>query len=216
MDGATIGAISGLLGVCVGGGIQALQSWRARRLEAESVLSALVAEVEALTRLIHHRGFRIWMENARSSAQVDVQRGAGGERVEWMQIPTNYNYWSTYEALSNKIGLLHPYYADRITRFYMLIKAIHENYVPSSPWHLAVTARDAVELLENDIALFDAAMLLSLKIASFRKAKPPRGVVDDSLGTLASNSPWAHIEVAHAAQAQPRGPVRAWLARIFS
>lgn len=193
MNGAILAAFIGLIGVAMGGGMQALQNWRARKLEASSVLSALVSEVEALARLIHHRGFRKAILHYRSQAMELVQAGQGQADFPGLLIPAEHNYFATYDALISKIGLLDPYYADRITRFYTLVKAVHENYLPTSPHQQNATAAERVEHFTSDLMLLDSIMILAGNIASFRKAAPPKGIVDPFINMPTTDGPWDYL-----------------------
>jgi hypothetical protein len=188
-----IAAVFGLVGVGLGGGLQAWQAKSARRVEADSVLSAIVAEVEALARLMHHRGFRSQILQFQTVAAQMVQSGHGASAIPTLTISLDHNYWATYEALTAKIGLLHPYHADRITRFYTFIKAAHENFSPTSPYQQGMTAEEGAVVLANDLALIDTIMILAAAIAAFRAASPPAGVHDPFLNVTTADDPWAYL-----------------------
>lgn len=175
---AWIGAIIGLIGVLVGGGIRATEVWWARRKEAEALLSALVAEVEALTRLMNHRRFVDSLTETGKAAALQVQNGRGAEPAIFAVISLKHDYFAVFNASAAKIGILLPYHADRITRFYTYAKAVQENYDPSSPFQTGVTAEAVVGIIENDLFLLHTAMILGNHIATFRKVVPPSGIAD--------------------------------------
>lgn len=170
-----IGVFAGFIGIGLGGGIQALQAKAARKVEAAGVLSALVAEVEALTRLIHHRGFIPGLIAMRDGAAAMVAAGQGEAPVDWLVIPIRHNYIATYDALVEKIGLLEPYYADRITRYYTYAKAAMENYDPDSPFQTSITAAVALTALNNDLMILHTVTVLGNEIAVFRNVTAPTG-----------------------------------------
>jgi len=141
-------------------------------------LSAICAEVEAINRLANHRQFLAGFLLHRQLNADLVAKGHGNEPAQWLVLELTQNYFATYDALLPKLGLLHPYFNDRITRFYTYAKAVTENYRPNSAWQLNATAAMAVEALDNDITLLQTMHTLGEHIASFRKAAPPGGLID--------------------------------------
>lgn len=178
MSSTILAALFGLIGIALGGGIRAWEASRARKCEAASVLSALCAEVEAINRLANHRKFLAGFHETRKINADLVAQGAGESAGRWLILDLSQNYFSTYEALNSKLGLLHPYFSDRISRFYTYTKAVTENYRSGSPFHENVTAAAAVEALDNDILLLHTVHILGIHIASFRKVEPPSGFID--------------------------------------
>jgi hypothetical protein len=175
---AFIGAIAAIIGILLGGGVRAWESDRARKRDAESLLAALVAEVEALVRLMDHRKFVQDITACGFEAFKMAQAGRGHEQADFLTINLRNNYFTIFEASANKIGLLHPYMADRITRFYTYVKAVSENYGSDSPFQQGVTAQQVVEIVESDVQLLQTALTLGRHIATFHNMAPPAGIVD--------------------------------------
>lgn len=176
-----VGAAATLIGILLGGGVRAWEASRNRRLEAEALLSALAAEVEAVTRLIHHRQFIPGMMDTLQSAQLQVAAGNQDDAAAFLVISLKQNYFAVFDASVGKLGLLHPYHADRIVRFYTYARAVQENYDPASPFQAGVTAAAAVEVLQNDLQLLHTVVTLGEHIATFRPAAPPQGVISPFL-----------------------------------
>jgi hypothetical protein len=169
-------------GILLGGGLRAVQSWWERRLEASAVLSALVAEVDSIKRLINHRQYIRHLVETANHCRDLVHSGNGRELVPPVMIPVGENYFQIFDQLAAEIGKLTPYHADRIVRFYSLAKAAKENFAPTSPWvKQPVAAEDLLQVLENDIEVLRVVFLLGDKIAGFVDRKPPRGVIDTML-----------------------------------
>ena len=176
-----IPVITALIGVLVGGGLKALGTHLARRHDARTLLSGLVAEVEACVRLARHRGYLEQMTELQEFARQMIDSGHGGEPAPWFEMTTTGDYFAIFHASLSKIGLLSAYHADRITRFHMLARATLENSSASSPWQKGITAEQAHSVLENDIQLLIATLLLGEEIASFRKITVPAAM--DKIGT---------------------------------
>jgi hypothetical protein len=175
---AVVSAIVGLIGVLLGGGVRAWEASRSRKLDADSLLSALCAEVEALTRLINHRRFVEFLTGIMQQAQAQVAEGRGEEVATFAVISLKHDYFTVYKETAAKIGLLHPYHADRIVRFYEYVKAVQENYDPSSPFQQGLTANSVVHVIESDLELLRTVVLLGTHIGTFRNPQPPKGTVD--------------------------------------
>ncbi|MDB5678994.1 hypothetical protein [Sphingomonas bacterium] len=203
MGPTIIAALFGLIGIALGGGMRAWESNWARQREAEGVLSALCAEVEAVNRLADHRSFLAGFHQCRAANAELVASGHGDGPGQWLVIDLTHNYFSTYEALNSKLGLLHPYFADRIARFYTYAKAVTENYRVDSPFHANLTASAAVEALDNDIMLLQTVHILGVHIASFRKADAPTGVVDPFPAIAAGDQQTREQAIANAREPLP-------------
>lgn len=175
---AFIGAIAAIIGILLGGGVRAWEADRARKRDADSLLAALVAEVEALVRLMDHRRFLDGIIACGFEAFEMVQAGRAHEPANFLTIYLRHNYFSIFDASTNKMGSLHPYMADRITRFYTYVKAVSENYDPNSPFQQGVTAQQVVEIVESDVQLLQTALVLGRHIATFHNMAPPAGMID--------------------------------------
>lgn len=174
-------AIIGLIGVLLGGGVRAAEAWYSRRMDAAALLSALAAEVAMLCRLVEHRNFLPSMYAYMNEAQAMIDNGHGEESAPIFVMSMKSNYFAVHEANLDKIGLLNPYFVDRITRFYAYLKAASENYYADAPAQTALTARDAVAMYESDIGLLDTALQIGRTIAEHRSVKVPRGITDPFL-----------------------------------
>ena len=175
-----VGAVATLIGVLLGGAIRAREAARERRMDADALLSALVAEVEAITRLIDHRQFIPAMLATQESARIKIQTGQGSDPTDFITVSLKQNYFATYEASLPKIGLLDPYWADRITRFYTFTKAVTENYSPDSPFsQVPLSAHLVDEIMTNDLMLLHTVVVLGHHISSqSRTIVPPPGMID--------------------------------------
>jgi hypothetical protein len=175
---AAISALAAIVGILLGGAVRAWESAGARKRDTESLLAALVAEVEALVRLMDHRQFLQGILQCGVEARAMVETGKGQEEASFLTIYMKHNYFSTYEASVGKIGILHPYMADRITRFYTYVKAASENYDPGSPFQSGLTAETVVQIVESDLQLLHTALMLGRHIATFHNMAPPPGITD--------------------------------------
>ncbi len=93
-----------------------------------------------------------------------------------MIIEVRQNYFSVFDASVGKVGLLHPFMADRIARFYTYAKASLENYHPLSVHQREASAAEKFVVASNDLELIGVMMALGNFIASFREATPPKGL----------------------------------------
>lgn len=173
-----IGALSGLFGVLLGGAVRAYEAKQARRADAASLLSALCAEVEAVTRLMNHRHFMVALEECHRVAQQQVEDGKGDEPCNFLIVNLTQNYFSVFNASTARLGLLSKYEADRIVRFYTYLKAVKENYEPSSPFMGGIDANTVVAVTLNDMLLLNTVLTLGRLIASFRPVVPPPSIID--------------------------------------
>lgn len=189
--------ITALIGVILGGGGKALQAWHARRQLASATLSALVAEVEGLTRLVRHRNFREGIIDLADGARHAVETGLGHEQSPFMQFAMTGDYFVVYKASIDKIGILDPYQADRIVRFYLLAKSLSENYAPTSPWQQGATYQAVLGLASNDLQLIEVLSLLGNEIASFRTIKHPAGRAQFPEPPAPALLPLINVETAH-------------------
>lgn len=178
MGGILNPAVAALIGILLGGGLKALGTLLARRHDARTLLSSLVAEVEACVRLARHRQFYDEMLALKACAEDQVKAGRGNELIPWFVTSMNSDYFAIFHASLGKIGLLKTYQADRITRFYALAKAALENSSAISPYQKGVTAEAAGNVLENDLQLLLVAMIIGEEIAGFRKIKVPPAMKD--------------------------------------
>lgn len=178
MTTVMIGAVAGLIGVILGGGVRAVEAFFQRKTEAASLLSALVAEVEAVTRLINHRGFVDALIQAHANARQLIDAGRGGEIADFLTINLKQRYFAVFDASVAKLGILDTYHADRIVRFYTYVKAISENYDAESPFQQDITADMVAMVIESDLPLLHTVITLGNHIATFRPISAPSGVTD--------------------------------------
>lgn len=181
--------IGALVGVVLGGGGRALEAWWARRLDREALLSALVAEVEACSRLADHRGFLAGMAQARAAAEEAIAAGREDELMPLGQIKQVQDYFPVFHGSSARLGLLDPYHADRIVRFYTYAKAALENYHPDSPFQKGAKPAEIIAVCDNDMQLMITVLGIGNEIAGFRKIKPPAGTLIDQVAAAAAEPP---------------------------
>ncbi|MGS1016668.1 hypothetical protein [Allosphingosinicella humi] len=173
MDGTFLAGIFGLGGVALGGGLTAIQAYLSRRADAAAVLGALAAEVEAITRLVNHRRYLHLHVSEAEQCRALIAQGRGHEMVPGFQIALQQDYFALFNSLGAKIGLLKPYHADRIVRFYVLAKSATENMLPGSPLVENCSATERLQALESDMALLHVLLILGNEIAGFRKVDGP-------------------------------------------
>lgn len=175
---AIVPAAAGIVGIILGGGLRALEAKRARNRETAGLLSALVAEVEAISRLARHRGFYEGISALHDHAAAMVADGRGEEPCYVLQIAMQHDYFVVFDHSVARLGLLEPFHADRITRFYALARATLENYHPDSPFQRGATASDVEKFTLNDLMLLRTVHALGELIAGFRMITPPVAIGD--------------------------------------
>ncbi len=199
-----IPAIFALLGVLLGGGLQAYMQYRARKAEAAAVLQALLTEVDALVRLAQHRQYLANIVAHRNHCQHLVDHHQSAEQSPMFVLDLSLDYFKTYDALIPKIGMLDPWYADRITRFYLFSKSVVQNYLPTSPFQNGMNAEEGLLLFSNDIPLLETALRIGDGLSKDRKIVRPKGATDSTVAFDTPNLPLLPI-VTHN-QAPNSGP----------
>lgn len=171
-----------VLGVLVGGGLKAWEAHRERKLQAKAILNALVAEVDTIKRLINAREYIRGVVELANHCRALVEAGSPDTTVALFTIPVSEDYFQAFNSLVGKIGTLHPYHADRLVRFYMLIKAAKEDFSVDSPWQKGgTTAAQALQMLEANLMILRVAYQVGDTIAGFVDRSPPKGIVDPLL-----------------------------------
>lgn len=174
MGGDIAAALIALAGVAVGGGAKVIDAHIASRRVARATLSALVAEVEAVQRLATHRGFKSDLHRLADFARSRIESGRPDDHVPFFNITMANDYFAIYKANIDRLGLLNPYQADRIVRFYTMASAVMENYRDGSPWQSGGTALAVFEVLANDLLIFDVIDILASEIVNFRFVRLPK------------------------------------------
>ena len=91
-----------LIGALLSGGIQTALGVFDRRREAETILTAIAAEVDAICRLITIQGYKETFDEMSQNIAAETWDGATAV------IEIRQNYFAVFESLTAKIGLLKP------------------------------------------------------------------------------------------------------------
>lgn len=150
-----------------------MQAYLSRRAAAAVVLGALVAEVEAITRMVNHRRYLHFHVLQAERCRALIAEGRGHEMMSGIQVALQQDYFALFNSLGAKIGLLNPYHADRIVRFYVLAKSATENMLQGSPFVEDCSATERLQVVENDMTLIHVLLMLGNEIAGFRKVDGP-------------------------------------------
>jgi hypothetical protein len=112
-----------LFGVLAGGFIQTIIACYDRKREAESVLTALAAEVDAICRLVRHRRYLVAIREL-------LQHVKNGGEPAYLSIDIRQNYFAVFDALAPKLGMLSPKKAAIIVNFYAYCKSVIDSTHP--------------------------------------------------------------------------------------
>ncbi len=151
-----------LFGVLAGGFIQTLLAYFDRKREAESVLTALAAEVDAICRLIRHRRY---LEVTR---QLLAHVNNGGE-PNYLNAEIRQNYFAVYDALAPKLGKLTPNKAARIVNFYAYCKSVIDSTLPDGNLSNGASLVDLTQNLIEVERLLTAVLSLGDEIVQLPK-----------------------------------------------
>ncbi len=95
-----------------------------RRREAEAILTAIASEVDSICRLIQHQKYN----ETFGKVAADVLNGKWDETVYVIDI--RENYFSVYEGIATKLGMLRPTDATKIVNFYAYCKSAIDSTRP--------------------------------------------------------------------------------------
>lgn len=104
--------LAAIFGALLAGGLQTIVGICDRRRETESVLVAIASEVDSLCRLIRHRGYHDGILEVADLIKKEKWDGQS------LIVDIRSDYFSVFNALSPRIGLLEPGHAALIVNFY--------------------------------------------------------------------------------------------------
>lgn len=116
--------LAAILGVLAGGGVQAVVARTDRNREAESILTAICSEIAAICYLARYREYLPYVRSI-----ADTIR-AGNWNGSVVIVDLREDYFSVFNSLSAKLGLLAPKQASKIVLFYSICKAAIESSRP--------------------------------------------------------------------------------------
>jgi hypothetical protein len=119
--------VSVFVGAILAGLFQTLSEIFNRRRETEAVLTAIASEVDSICRLIQHQNYH----EATGAIAKDVATGMWNG-VSYV-IDIRENYFTAYEGLIEKIGLLKPGQVNKIVNFYAYCKSAIDSTRPDGP-----------------------------------------------------------------------------------
>jgi hypothetical protein len=152
-----------LVGAIISGAFQLGFNVRDRTHEAETILTAIASEVDSVCRLIRHQQY---LEHVSAAAQA-IRNGTWDGKS--LVIDVRENYFSVYEGLAPKLGMLRPRDAAKIVNFYAYCKSLIDSFRVDGP--AAQTDRDpyvAAGILSSE-ALFAAVLNLGSEIVQLPK-----------------------------------------------
>ena len=106
-----------LIGAVATGILQLIVGIWDRKREAENILTAIASEVDSLCRLIRHQRYAEEIGAISDSIKNDMWNGTS------YIIDIRENYFSVYEGLSTKLGMLRPTDTAKIVNFYAYCKS---------------------------------------------------------------------------------------------
>lgn len=116
-----------LLGAIFAGLFQTLILIRNDKRERDSILQAITAEVSSLCQIIR---IQRYLEVHRDLCK-NILDGSWDGKV-WV-IDIRSHYFSVFEALSPRLGLVQPEKSSKIVLFYVLCKAVVDSVRPDGP-----------------------------------------------------------------------------------
>lgn len=127
------------VGAVLAGLFQTISEICNRRRETEAVLTAIASEVESICRLITHQRYL----EATGKIADDVREGIWNG-IHYV-IDIRENYFTAYEGLIDKIGLLKPDQVTKIVNFYAYCKSIIDSTRPDGPHAESAGSEEAAE-----------------------------------------------------------------------
>jgi hypothetical protein len=151
-----------LVGAVISGAFQFGFNVHDRQREAEAILTAIASEVDSLCRLIRHQRY---FEHITAAANA-IRSGSWDGKS--FVIDVRENYFSVYEGLAAKLGMLRPADTVKIVNFYAYCRSLIDSFRSDGP---AVQADDpylAAGILSSE-ALFVAVLNLGAEIVQLPK-----------------------------------------------
>ena len=153
-----------LIGALLSGGIQAALGVFDRRREAETILTAIAAEVDAICRLIRLQGYKEAFDELRQNISEGTWDGTTAV------IEIRQNYFSVFESLTAKIGALKPTQAQAIVHFYAYCKSAIDSTRPDGLMSGDVSSEERVGQIIHLSLVFDAILQLGQAIVAMPRA----------------------------------------------
>ncbi len=126
-DGRVSEIFAALIGAILAGLFQTIIGICDRRRETEAVLTAIASEVDSICRLIQHQQYL--EATGKIADDVDKKMWNGISYV----IDIRGNYFTAYEGLIGKIGLLKADHVSKIVNFYAYCKSAIDSTRPDGP-----------------------------------------------------------------------------------
>ena len=161
-----------VLGALATGLLQTILGICDRKREAESMLTAIASEVDSICRLIRHQKY---LEHVSASAEA-IRNGTWDGKS--LMIDVRENYFSVYEGLAPKIGLLRPEDTTKIVNFYAYCKSLIDSFRVDGP---AAAREDDPYVAANILsaeALFQSVLNLGAQIVQLPQLPIHEGVQD--------------------------------------
>lgn len=160
--------VSALIGAIAAGLFQTIQKMIDRRNEREATLSALVMEVRAICSLMRLRRYLPNAEAILHEATDDPEFNAT------IIADLREDYFSVFNALSPKLGLLRPEDGARIVEFYHSCKSIKDSCHPDG---VMIDNQDkslAIENLSQFVALLNNALRVGDQVSQLSTVGQPK------------------------------------------
>ena len=125
-----------------------------RRREAESILTAIASEVNAICRLIRTQEYKETV--GAICSQIDSGTWDGRTVI----IEVRQNYFAVFESLSSKIGLLEASDVNQIVHFYAYCRSAIDSTRPDGIMAGDVSADERISQLRHLFLVFDAILSL--------------------------------------------------------
>ena len=134
-----------LFGAVATGAFQLVFNIRDRKHESETILTAIASEVDSICRLIRHQRYLEFASEVAATIRAGTWDGTA------LIVDVRENYFSVYEGLAAKLGMLRPTDAAKIVNFYAYCKSVIDS-----------TRADGVNAT-GEVNHFTAGNLLSLE-----------------------------------------------------
>ena len=151
------------IGAILAGVFQTISEILSRRREAEAVLTAIASEVDSICRLIRHQKYHEATGKLANDIANEMWNGTS------YIIDIRENYFTAYEGLVEKIGLLKPLQVNRIVNFYAYCKSTIDSTRPDGPHAEATGTPEAALNMVSVHELLTAILNLGNEIIEMPK-----------------------------------------------
>jgi hypothetical protein len=162
-----------LIGAIISGAFQLGFKILDRKREAETILTAIASEVDSICRLIRHQQY---LEHVSAAAQAIRNETWDGKSLI---IDVRENYFSVYEGLAAKLGMLRPCDAAKIVNFYAYCKSLIDSFRIDGPTGQSNHDPYVAAGILSSEALFTAVLNLGGEIVKLPKL-PLHEVIDQA------------------------------------